>query len=675
MLSPRHWRLDCDAKDIGWLRFDRQDAGANTLSGETMAELHVVLEELARRPLRGLVIHSGKESGFIAGADINEFPGLDSEERAFALVRQGQLILDRLQHLPCPTVAVLNGFALGGGLEFALACSRRVAMAGDEPVFGLPEVQLGVHPGFGGTVRLPELIGVRRAMDMILTGRSLRPAEALRVGLVDALVTDGDWRTAAIGQLEGHGRRSPVSLLDRLLALGPVRPMLARTLRRKAAEKAHPEHYPAPGAIIDLWEEHGAAPSPASYEAEARSFARLVMTPASRNLVRVYFLQERLKKLVAAKSTVSRVHVIGAGVMGGDIAAWCALKGLEVTLEDREMRFIEPALARAAKLFGRKLRKPEAIDAAVARLRPDPGGTGAATADLVIEAVFEDLEVKRDVYQRLEGNLGPGVAIATNTSSIPLEELAGCLREPGRLIGMHFFNPVAKLPLVEIIAATSSSTESLSTGTAFARRIGKLPVPCRSHPGFLVNRILAPYMGEAMEMVREGIPLAEIDQAAIEFGMPMGPVELADSVGLDVVNHVARILGPVLGRSPAPELEELVRQGNLGLKTGRGFYTYRDRKPVKPALEWGSSSPAVQDRLIYSMLNEAAACLHEGIVTDSDLVDAGVIFGTGFAPFRGGPLHYARELGIERVEARLRELAQRHGPRFTPSPGWRLLQH
>jgi len=675
MTPARHWRLDCDPQEIGWLSFDRQDAGANTLSTETMAELHAVLDDLSARRLRGLVIYSGKASGFIAGADINEFPALDSEARAFALTRQGQMILDRLQALPYPTVAVLNGFALGGGLELALACGHRVAMAGDEPVFGLPEVLLGVHPGFGGTVRLPQLVGVRRAMDMMLTGRSLRPAEALRAGLVDALITDGNWRGAAIAQLVRPGTRGPAPLLDRLLALGPVRPILARTLRRKAAEKAHPEHYPAPGAIIDLWERHGGAASPAAYEAEARSFGRLVMTPASRNLVRVYFLQERLKKLATERSTVSRVHVIGAGVMGGDIAAWCALKGLQVTLQDREMRFIEPAMARAAKLFERKLRKPEAIDAATARLRADPDGAGAATADLVIEAVYEDLKVKRDVYERLQGSLRPGVVIATNTSSIPLEDLAGCLREPGRLIGMHFFNPVARLPLVEIIAATSSGHESLSIGTAFARQIGKLPVPCRSHPGFLVNRILAPYMGEAMEMIREGIPLAEIDQAAIEFGMPMGPVELADTVGLDVADHVAQILGPVLGRSPAPELEELVRQGNLGLKSGRGFYTYRDRKPVKPALEWGSSSPAVQDRLVYSMLNEAAACLHEGIVTDADLVDAGVIFGTGFAPFRGGPLHFAQDLGIDRVEARLRELAERHGPRFTPSPGWKLVPH
>jgi len=671
----RHWQLDCDVNGIGWLCFDRQDAGANTLSAEAMTELDRLIADLSRQRLSGLAIFSGKKSGFIVGADIKEFPALDSEERACALTRQGQRLFERLEQLPYPTVAVLDGFALGGGLELALACTYRIAAAGSEPVFGLPEVLLGVHPGFGGTVRLPNLIGVRKAMDLMLTGRSMRPGEALAAGLVDALVTDEDWRKAAARQLAKPARRRPVPLLDRLLALGPLRPTLARTLRQKASAKARPEHYPAPGAIIDLWEKFGAAPSRASYEAEAQSFGRLVMTSASRNLVRVFFLQERLKKLGTGKTGISRVHVVGAGVMGGDIAAWCALRGLDVTLEDRDLKFIEPALARAGKLFARKLKKPEAVEAAVARLRPDPGGAGAATADLVIEAVFEDLKVKTQVYERLERSMRPGVVLATNTSSIPLEMLSGCLREPGRLIGLHFFNPVAKLPLVEVIAATTSAPAALIAGTGFARQIGKLPVPCRSHPGFLVNRILAPYIGEAMEMIREGIPLAEIDQAATEFGMPMGPVELADSVGLDVADHVARILAPVLGRSPAPELEELVRQGQLGLKTGSGFYTYRDRKPVRPDLAWGTANPVVSDRLVYALLNEAAACLHDAIVSDPDLVDAGVIFGTGFAPFRGGPLHYAHEIGIEQVESRLRELADQHGPRFTPSPGWTLLRN
>jgi len=671
----RHWRLDVDAGGIAWLCFDRQDAGANTLSTDTMTELHAVLARLAQDAAKGLVIYSGKESGFIAGADINEFPSLDSEARAVEVTRQGQQLFRILEDLPCPSVAVLNGFALGGGLELALACTWRIALEGPVPVFGLPEVQLGVHPGFGGTVRLPRLVGVRKAMDLMLTGRSVRPAEALACGLVDALVNDGNWRERATRQLAKPIRRRTVPLLDRLLSAGPVRPVLARTLRQKTSTKAHIEHYPAPYAIIDLWEKFGAAPSPASYEAEAQSFGHLVMTPASRNLVRVFFLQERLKKLAAAKSGIHRVHVVGAGIMGGDIAAWCALRGLDVTLQDRELKFIEPALVRAGKLFARKLRKQADIDAATARLRADVDGAGVATADLVIEAVFEDLKVKQDVYTRLEKSLRPGVVLATNTSSILLEDLSGCLREPGRLIGMHFFNPVAKLPLVEIIAARSSAPQAVATGTAFAREIGKLPVPCRSHPGFLVNRILAPYMGEAMELAREGVPLARIDQAATEFGMPVGPVELADSVGLDIASHVARILAPVTGRSPAPEVDELVRQGHLGLKSGQGFYTYRDRRPVRPELEWGTADPEVQDRLIYTMLNEAAACLHDGVVSDPDLVDAGVIFGTGFAPFRGGPLNYARELGISGVEARLRKLAEDHGPRFNPSPGWSRLRN
>ncbi|MCL4722297.1 MAG: hypothetical protein KJ041_10185, partial [Gammaproteobacteria bacterium] len=473
--------------------------------------------------------------------------------------------------------------------------------------------------------------------------------------------------------LTGHRRGPP--LIDRLLSLDVVRPLLARTLRQRTAEKVSAAHYPAPYALIDLWQSHAGDSPAAGCEAEARSFGELVTTPASRNLVRVFFLQERLKKLPGGKGTVSRVHVVGAGVMGGDIAAWCALRGLQVSLQDREMRFIEPALVRARKLFERRLRQPALVEAAVGRLRADPEGQGVAAADLVIEAVFEDLAVKQAVYARLEADLQPEAILATNTSSIPLEDLGDCLQDPGRLVGLHFFNPVAKLPLVEVVAARQSRPAALAAAASFARQIGKLPLPCRSYPGFLVNRILAPYMGEAMELIREGVPLAEIDLAATDFGMPVGPVELADSVGLDVADHVARILAPVLGRKPAPELAELVRAGQLGHKTGRGFYTYRDGKPVRAHLEPGSSSPAVRDRLVYALLNEAATCLNEQIVDDEDLVDAGVIFGTGFAPFRGGPLHYARELGIDAVETRLRELAGQHGPRFNPSPGWSRLRN
>lgn len=669
----RHWQMQIDGDRIGWLCLNRQGAGTNTLSRAVMTELETAVAFLEGQALRGLVVHSGKAKGFIAGADINEFPELGGDAEAYALTRRGQAVLARLEALPCPSVAVLNGFALGGGLELALACSYRLALAGTEPVFGLPEIQLGLHPGFGGTVRLPALVGARRGLDLILTGRSLRPAEARAAGLVDAVVGEEEWREAAGRQISQGVRRPPPGWVDRLLALDILRPLLARSVRRRAEHKAPPAHYPAPGAVVDLWEKYGGGASEAAYEAEARSFARLVGTPTSRNLVRVFFLQERLKK-TAATSGAQRVHVVGAGVMGGDIAAWCALRGLEVTLQDREMRFIEPALARAGKLFARKTRSPQDLAAAVGRLRADPEGTGAATADVVIEAVFEDLAVKRGIFEHLALRLKPGAILASNTSSIPLEDLAATLPDPSRLIGLHFFNPVAKLPLIEVVAAEGSAPEAVATGVGLARRLGKLPLTCRSRPGFLVNRILAPYIAEALEMVREGIAPAEIDHAATDFGMPMGPLELADSVGLDVASHVARILAPVIGRPVAPELDELVSRRQLGLKSGRGFYTYRDGEPVRPALPFGTSAPAVQERLVLALLNEAATCLHEGIVTDADLVDAGVIFGTGFAPFRGGPLHYARQSGVADIEARLQTLADRLGPRFNPSPGWALVR-
>jgi 3-hydroxyacyl-CoA dehydrogenase/enoyl-CoA hydratase/3-hydroxybutyryl-CoA epimerase len=359
--------------------------------------------------------------------------------------------------------------------------------------------------------------------------------------------------------------------------------------------------------------------------------------------------------------------------MGGDIAAWCALQGIEVTLQDREMRYIEPALQRAANLFARRLAGPESRQAAAARLRADVAGDGVATAEVVIEAIFENLEAKQALYRQIEGHLMPGAVLATNTSSIPLEHLAAGLQDPARLVGLHFFNPVARLPLVEVVSTPRTSAAAQAAGMAFTRQIGKLPLPCRSQPGFLVNRILAPYLAEAMDLAREGVPLAEIDHAAVEFGMPMGPIELADAVGLDIALHVARILAPVLDRAVAPELEALVAAGHLGQKSGRGFYLYQERRPVKPRRTGHAPRNDVQERLVLALLNEAARCLDERVVADADLVDAGVILGTGFAPFRGGPLRYARALGIANVISRLEALAATVGPQFTPSPAWQGL--
>jgi 3-hydroxyacyl-CoA dehydrogenase/enoyl-CoA hydratase/3-hydroxybutyryl-CoA epimerase len=498
--------------------------------------------------------------------------------------------------------------------------------------------------------------------------------DAMRWGLIDALSSPDAWRRDAIGFVSRPAPRRRTSLVDTLLGTLPARGFVARSLARQVSRKAPAAHYPAPFAMIELWHRHAGRGS-AAYEAEAESFGRMAATATSRNLVRVFFLQKRLKDLAGrSRSTLQRLHVIGAGVMGGDIAAWCALRGLTVTLQDRELKYVEPALARAHKLFDRKLDSPAAREAARARLRADVTGDGAAEAEIVIEAIFENLEAKRTLLQSLEGRLRPGCVLATNTSSIPLEDIMTCLREPGRLIGLHFFNPVAKLPLVEVVRTDASQKPVLELGMAFARQIGKLPLPCRSHPGFLVNRVLAPYLAEAMLLAREGVPLPEIDGAATDFGMPVGPIELADSVGLDIALHVARILAPVLDRPVDPQLEQLVRSGHLGQKTGKGFYMYHEGRPVRPKARTATTDALVQDRLILALLNETARCLDEEIVADADLIDAGMVFGTGFAPFRGGPLHYAVERGLDTVVTRLQALSDRLGPRFQPSRGWQRLR-
>jgi 3-hydroxyacyl-CoA dehydrogenase/enoyl-CoA hydratase/3-hydroxybutyryl-CoA epimerase len=390
----------------------------------------------------------------------------------------------------------------------------------------------------------------------------------------------------------------------------------------------------------------------------------------------MFLLQDRLKSLGGKPATpLKRVHVIGAGVMGGDIAAWCALRGLDVTLQDREQQFVDPALKRAAKLFARRLRDPAERTAAQARLRADVPGAGIGDADILIEAIFENLEAKRTLYAQAEPRLGPTAVLASNTSSITLELLAEKLQDPGRLIGLHFFNPVAQMPLVEVIHSAQTRPEPLAAAMAFARRIDKLPLPCRSGPGFLVNRVLFPYLHEALYAAGEGVPLGVIDRAAVDFGMPMGPIELSDVVGLDVIVHVGEIITRELGREMPPytqRLRELVAAKSLGRKSGQGFYTWQEGKPVR-APGGGAAPEDLADRLILALVNECAACLREQVVADADLLDAGVVFGTGFAPFRGGPLNYARARGIGAIVARLNELEQRYGKRFHPDAGWNNL--
>ena len=668
-----NWRAQRDGEDIVWLWADRQGSSANVLGSAALRELDAQLERIRASRPRAVVVLSAKKNGFIAGADIREFTTLTDAQSGYRLIRAGQQVLDRLESLPCPTVAAVHGFALGGGLELALACRYRVAVGDERLALGLPEVRLGIHPGFGGTVRAVRLIGVRAAMDLMLTGKPVRADKALRLGLVDRLVgpTGLEEAARAILREAPAPRRAPLG--QRMLGWRPVRPLVRRSLNARVAAQVRPEHYPAPYAIIDLWSRYGARGAPA-FEAEARSIAHLFTTGTARNLIRVFLLQDRLKALGGqAAGPLERVHVIGAGVMGADIAAWAALRGCQVTLQDRAMTLIEPALERARGLFAGRLRDPQQAAAAAARLGADLEGAALGQADVVIEAIVEDLQAKRELFESIEARLKPGSLLATNTSSLRLEALAASLARPERLVGLHFFNPVAHMPLVEIVHGESTDPRALSTALAFARKLDKLPVPCRSAPGFVVNRVLMPYLQEALYAAQEGVPLEAIDAAAERFGMPMGPVELADVVGLDVVARVGESIATGLGR-PVPELARLREQiahGKLGRKTNAGFYPWREGKPVKSRAT--PAPPELTDRLILTLVNECVACLRERIAEDADLIDAAVLFGTGFAPFRGGPLAYARTRGVAAVIARLQELAVRHGERFRPDPGWSLL--
>lgn len=670
--SLTHWRYRTDTDGVAWLTLDKANTSANSLSRDVMEEFRTLIADIEKSPPKAIIVTSAKQ-GFIAGADIREFVGVNTPDEAFQMIREGQRLLDRFAALKCVTVAAINGFALGGGLEAALACKHRVVVDDPSVTLGFPEVMLGVHPGLGGTVRAVQLAGPIAAMDLMLTGRSIRPKQALAMGLVDRIAPRSQLESAAREIALNPPAPRAMSFRHRLLNLGLVRPVLAGQMRSQVAKRARPDHYPAPYAMISLWEKYGGVGERA-YEAEARSMAELLCTPTSRNLVRVFFLQERLKSAgKSGEQPAAHVHVVGAGVMGGDIAAWCAARGLTVTLQDRAAEYVKPAMDRARAFFEKRYPDAAKREQTMARLSPDVEGRGVAQADVVIEAIFENVEAKQQLYAKLEPQLKPGAVLATNTSSIVLEQLAAKLANPARLIGLHFFNPVARMPLVEVIRAEASDAAMVQRGLAFARQIDKLAIACRSAPGFLVNRVLMPYLSEAVRAAEEGVPLALIDRAAEDFGMPMGPIELADVVGLDVVMSVGKVFFES-GATVPTVLSTRHARKKFGKKTGEGFYVWENGKPRKPDTQ-GRAAPAdLEDRLMLPLVNEAVAVLREQLVEDADLIDAGAIFGAGFAPFRGGPLQYARTRGVDAILARLEQLAETHGDRFRPDAGWRLLR-
>lgn len=667
-----HWKTSLDDSGIVTLTLDRADASVNAISREVLDELGQIVERLAIEKPAGVIIHSAKSNGFAVGADIKEFVEYARRDTIQENIEHGQRVYESLARLPCPTVAAIHGACMGGGTELILACRQRIAADDYTTRIGLPEVMLGIHPGWGGTARLPRLIGAPEALPIMLTGRPLSARRAKNVGIVDRLARPAELMAEARSLLR-HPHPRPFT--RRIVAWATntwlARQILAPMMVKQTAAKARKEHYPAPFALIDVWK-RGGGNVRQRLKLEARSVSKLAQTPTAHNLIRIFFLQERLKNQGNSVSAdIHHVHVVGAGVMGGDIAAWAALKGFKVSLQDRDIQYIQPALERARKLYEKKLKTPEKVEETCRRLRADVEGAGVPQADLVIEAIFENAGAKESLYAVVEPQLKQGGILASNTSSIPLDELRRAVKAPQRFLGLHFFNPVAQMPLIEVVRHDHLDPIIEKRAMAFCKALGKLPVAVKGTPGFLVNRILMPYLLEALRLYSEGVPGPVLDREAKRFGMPMGPIELADTVGLDVCASVGKELAPFLGLELPPGLEEKLETGKRGKKDGQGLYAWQEGKPQKPEIDPDYVPPPdLQDRMILSMINEAVACLGDGVVDDADLLDAGVIFGTGFAPFRGGPIQFIRSEGAETVHQKLEALANRYGERFTPKNGW-----
>jgi len=670
-----HWRCIMDQDNILWAIIDKKGESTNTLAEPVLIELNQLLDEAKAIKPKALVIRSAKKSGFIAGAEISEFVDMTDENQVREKINQALGIFDKIENFPAPTIALMHKFCLGGGLELVLACKYRIATP--DTKLGFPEVMLGIHPGLAGVWRSLRIMNPLDAMTIMLTGKNLIGKKAKRMGLIDLVTEERHFADAVRAAANGKLRKVDAKgTKGKLMNLAPARKFLASQMEKQTARMAQKKHYPAPYSLIDIWREHG-DDIIAMRKAETDSFVKLMVGPTSKNLVRDFFLRDQLKAYAkGAEHNIKHVHVIGAGVMGGDIAAWSAMRGFKVTLQDRELKYIAPAIKRANDLFKRRIYTEGERRAANDRLTPDITGDGLSNADLIIEVVPENPDIKASVYADCEKRMKKTAILATNTSSILLETLRSTLKNPERFCGIHFFNPVAKMPLVEVITHDSLNRHVKDRVLAFVAAIDKLPLPVKSAPGFLVNRSLTPYMSEAFAAYSEGVKPEVIDKVMLDFGMPMGPIELADTVGLDVGLHVAKVLKRDLDREmpDIPDwLEKLVADKNLGKKTGQGIYKWVKGRPQKAKIE--ESAPAgLADRLILPLLNAVADCMDEELIENIDVADAGMIFGTGFAPFTGGPIKYAQTRGIDDIVSKLESLQKLHGDRFAVSKGWEKLR-
>ena len=680
---------------IALLTLDRPNSSANLFDVPTLEELDAHLGTLeARRDLKGVVVISAKPRIFIAGADLNSFTKDFTPEGLGRVVDLGHRIFTRLERLPVPSVAAINGVCLGGGCELALACDWRVATTDKSTKIGLPETQLGILPAWGGSVRLPRLIGLPAALGIILAGKQLAAIPAQKAGLADEL-THPEYLLGVAKKFITKGKRplpSPAGLINSALA----RPIVAMKAKQGVLAKTH-GHYPAPLKALEVCLAAYGQPLEQGLALERAAFLELAQTPACRNLMGIFFLQERAKKLKAPEAggdecgslgsagrKVGSLAVVGAGVMGAGIAQWSAARGYPVILKDIAPDMLAKGLKAAEKIFRdaakRRIFTEAEATAGFDRIKPVAEDVPLNRVDLVIEAAVEKLELKQKIFRQLEARTDAHTVLATNTSALSIDAIASGLADPGRVVGIHFFNPVHRMQLVEIVRGPRTSPAALDTALQFVKAIGKLPVLVKDSPGFLVNRILLPYMVESIRLFNEGCDGPHLDRLMLDFGMPMGPLRLSDEVGLDVAQHVATDLQNRLPK-PVPindTLVKMIAKGWLGRKSGRGFYVFSDKKGAKeqPNRELGflqtrgkgagQDAATLVDRMVLVMVNEAARCLEEGVVEAPEDVDFGMIFGTGWAPFRGGPLRYADTLGTAEIVKRLEKLAAEVAPYFAP---------
>ncbi len=645
MKTFHHWHWEQDPAQRVWIEFDREGKSANTINVQVLEELSELLTQIhALKEIKQVVFCSKKRSGFIAGADILDVFASKDLEVTHKLIERGQEVYKQIESLSVPTVSLIHGYCLGGGFELALSCDWRVVIDSPQVRIGLPEVQLGLQPGWGGSVRLMRLIGVSKTFELILSGKTLKAYPAKKAKIVDEVISQ-----RLITEILDHPkylkkRISVPTRWDWLWRWSLFRKILAKILTFQVAKKAKKQYYPAPFAMIQNWAECGHDDHRA-FQRERDSIYALTQTSTAQNLVRVFELKDwSKKKATGLAPEIHHVHIVGAGLMGGDIAAWTALKGYKVTIQDINPEQIQQSLLRASKLFTRHYALESDRQRCMDRLIADPQGYGVKQADLIIEAVTELLALKIQILCSIEKNSRPDAIIATNTSTIPLEKMDEIFKNSKRFIGIHFFNPVPLMPLVEIVVGATTSEETYCCAQSFVQKIDKIAVRVKSAPGFFVNRVLLPYMLEAMLLVEEGLSFEQIDKAATDFGMPMGPIELADTVGLDVC--LAALSSMNLAQDTiVAQLQRKIQQGYLGKKTGEGFYSYSKDKAQKRKVRNFPEMESCQNRLVYALCNEAVAAWHDGIIANQDDADLASLFGFGFPPFRGGIFTYINQTG------------------------------